>query len=264
MKLSMPYATGLLASVLAASLAAGPVLAAPDVRPVEPGSKAGERDDGKDSNGKRGDAERKLVPALDKEGGAEGARRLEDVVKEGEKNLAEIQKLLDEIQGQLSRMDTSDATQTKQREAAEKMTQLLETLEKECQKCSGSSSSSRQPKDSSQSGEKKGEKPEGQKKEKEEPREGEKSKVEKQESDAEKKDGKTENRRAEDQAMPESKAGALRSDLLEASKRWGLLPPKLREEMLLSTDKEFPREYLEIISRYYKRLGEQYEKSRGR
>jgi hypothetical protein len=236
--------------------------AAPDIRPGESGSKAGES---KGTDGEKGGEERKLVPVLDREGGEDAARRMEDVVKEGEKNLAEIQKLLDEVHGQLSKMETGDATQTKQREAAEKMTKLLEDLEKECQKCSGGSPSSAKKPNPKPSQKKQGGKPEDQEKgKKEEPRQSEKSKVEQQECDKEKKDGKTDNRRAEDQAMPDSKSGAVRNELLEASRRWGLLPPKLREEMLLSTDKEFPREYLEIISRYYKRLGEQYEKSRGK
>ena len=44
--------------------------------------------------------------------------------------------------------------------------------------------------------------------------------------------------------------------------RWGLLPPKLRAEMLSTAGKEAPAEYKSIIERYYKRLSDYYEKKR--
>lgn len=63
---------------------------------------------------------------------------------------------------------------------------------------------------------------------------------------------------------PESRSGDLRDAILDASRRWGILPPKLREEALSSTGKEAPQEYMEILSRYYRKMSEAYEKAAGR
>jgi hypothetical protein len=83
----------------------------------------------------------------------------------------------------------------------------------------------------------------------------------KEDSEKEKKDGRAENERVADRKPPEAKSGKLTDELRERA-RWGLLPPKLAEEMLLSTGKEAPPEYREIISRYYRRMTEQYLKSK--
>ena len=139
------------------------------------------------------------------------------------------------------------------------MDELLKALESQCSKCS--SGASKEPKSGAagkqQAREEKPKPGEGQK---EEPRESQKSQAQQPESqeerdaDMEKKRGKVDNDRAEAASTPEAKAEALRRQLLDISRRWGVLPPKLREEALFSTGREAPPEYLEIISRYYRRL----------
>lgn len=204
--------------------------------------------------------ERKLLPALDRPGQKDP---YEDLAAQGEENLKEIQRLLDEIQRNLSREDTGASTQGKQAEAAEKMQSLLEKLEKACKKSSGGEGSGQGQKSADQKQER--EEESGKQGEKEEPREAKKTeaRTEPQDSDQETRQGQAENRRVGDEVPPEARA-SLRDQLLEMSRRWGLLPPKLREEMLFSTGREAPPEYLEIISRYYKRLTEFYQESSGR
>jgi len=75
--------------------------------------------------------------------------------------------------------------------------------------------------------------------------------------------GRVENDQVKDAKPPEAKAGTLK-EILEAAQRWGLLPPKLRDEVLFSSGKEAPREYLQIISKYYQRMSEYYRQEQGR
>ena len=77
----------------------------------------------------------------------------------------------------------------------------------------------------------------------------------------EEKNGKVENDRVKDANPPDATAGSLHDQLLELQK-WGVLPPKLAEEMLFSSGKEAPAEYREIISKYYKRMTEVYSQQR--
>jgi hypothetical protein len=79
----------------------------------------------------------------------------------------------------------------------------------------------------------------------------------------EQRDGKVENDRVKDARPPEATVGSLQDQLRELQK-WGVLPPKMSEEMLNSSGKEAPAEYKEIISRYYKRMTEFYDESRRR
>src|SRR4029450_1508061 len=69
------------------------------------------------------------------------------VVKEGEENLKEIQRLLDEIEKNLAQKKTDPATQAKQKQVVERMNKLIEEIGKQCSQCSSSSSSSRSKKD---------------------------------------------------------------------------------------------------------------------
>ena len=203
-----------------------------------------------------GKKEQELVPELQQGNAGE---RLVNVVQEGENNLKEIQKLLDEIQKNLAARNTGKPTQEKQEEVVEKMTSLLEKLESECSKCSSSPDPSAREKKSG--GEPQNKKDDAQKKKEEQAREQQKSQAELQESEKERRDGKVENDRTAEDETPDAEAGTLRARMLEASRRWGILPPKLREEVLFSTGKEAPREYLQVISRYYKRMTEFYEDS---
>ena len=186
------------------------------------------------------------------------------VVKEGEENLKEIQRLLDEIEKNLAQKKTDPATQAKQKQVVERMNKLIEEIGKQCSECSSSSSSSSSKKDQASQKQKES----SSKKQKAEDEEESKKKSaeekmqaqrEKPESEKESK-GKVDNDRVQDDVPPDAKVGALREELRERA-RWGLLPPKLAEEMLLSTGKDLPPEYREFISKYYKRMNDQYRRS---
>src|SRR5688572_1691788 len=74
------------------------------------------------------DDARKPRPQLDRgegEGHEDYHRR---VVKEGEENLKEIQRLLDEIEKNLAQKKTDPATQQKQKQVVERMNQLIEEI----------------------------------------------------------------------------------------------------------------------------------------
>jgi hypothetical protein len=211
-----------------------------------------------DRSGEPGE-EKQLEPELQRGGPGE---RLVNVVKEGEDNLKEIQRLLDEVQGNLAGQETGAPTQEKQKQVVEKMTRLLEKLESECSKCSASSSSSPQKKSGGDPKEQE-EQQKKQEQQEQQARQQQKSQAELQESEKERRDGKAENDRTAREEPPAAESGGLRARMLEASRRWGILPPKLREEVLFSTGKEAPREYLQIISRYYERMTKYYEDRRG-
>ena len=66
---------------------------------------------------------------------------------------------------------------------------------------------------------------------------------------------KVENNQTAVGKMPPAKVGELR-ELLMNAEGWGNLPKKLQEEIRNSSGKDFPVEYREIISRYYKKMAE--------
>lgn len=250
--------------IQALPILAGPLvaaaLAASELPPlIDTGRGSGEA--GKTGGrGTREERDKELRPVLDQ---GDAAGRLRDLIEEGKANLQEIQRLLDEIEKNLAAKATGQATQEKQARVVEKMEELLKRLEEQCAKCSSSSGGS--------SGQKqRAEEEEKEKQEAQQPRSPEKSQAQlpkdetQRDAQRERNDQQVDNDRAEDASTPEAKAEALRRQLLEISRRWGLLPPKLREEAMFSTGREAPREYLEIISRYYKRLSEFYMQSSGR
>ncbi len=248
-----------IAMVAGVLLAAG-LEASELARPVDPGRSSDPRESGGTGRGRAGERpDEKLRPVLE-QGGAE--KRLRDVIEEGKANLQEIQRLLDEIEKNLAAKATGQATQEKQARVVEKMEELLKQLEEQCSKCSSSSGGS-----SNQREEQRAEEEKEEQQESAEPRKPERSQAQlpkdepQRDGERERNDRQVENDRAEDASTPEAKAEALRRQLLEISRRWGVLPPKLREEAMFSTGREAPREYLEIISRYYKRLSEFYMQS---
>ena len=86
-----------------------------------------EIDPRKDADGEA----KKPKPELDRgegEGHEDYHRR---VVKEGEENLKEIQRLLDEIEKSLAQKKTDPATQAKQKQVVERMQKLIEEIGKQ-------------------------------------------------------------------------------------------------------------------------------------
>ena len=191
------------------------------------------------------------------------------VVKEGEENLKEINRLLEEVQTNLAQKQTGSGTQERQKQVIERLDKLIKELGKSCSQCSSSSSSSssKSKKDQTSMSQK-------QKQNQRQRAEDEKAKARaeqkkmqaaqqkpEEKSEKEQKNGKVENDRTEPGPPPESKVGTLFDQLREQA-RWGLLPPKLAEEVLFSSGKEAPTEYRQIIYRYYKRMSDYYLKSR--
>jgi len=210
--------------------------------------------------------EKEARPELDHEGGGGDSHREfhEKLAREGEENLKEIQKLLEEINGQLAQKNTGDATQAKQRQAVERMKHLIDELSKGCQQCQQGSSG--QPKPGQQTaGQKPGEqrKPgEAEKRENQKQVQSEKQKQGKEQGGSKEENQKVPNNQVADDRAPESGKPPAGSEAGRAG-RWGFLPQKMRDEMLSSSDREPPSEYADIVERYYKRINDYYDRQRG-
>jgi hypothetical protein len=235
---------------------------------------------------------------LDGGNGARGHASESDILAEGKKNLEDIRRLLDEVQDQLSKRDTGSSTQGKQGEAVQKMSKLIEDLLEAAQQGgqggSGSDQNSSQ-KPGSKSGSSKGQqqgkgqnpqdkqgkargsqqqvsggRPEGSGSGEEPQGSEEKPGSEPQGSgegdprpdgSKERNDRDVGNDRVADGAVDPTGAGKTIAEL-KKSRQWGLLPPKIRDEMISASSKEPPREYREVIERYYKRISDHYSKKR--
>src|SRR5688572_8280853 len=87
-----------------------------------------EIDPRKDAGGEEAKKPRPELDRGDGEGHEDYHRR---VVKEGEENLKEIQRLLDEIEKNLAQKKTDPATQAKQKQVVERMNKLIEEIGKQ-------------------------------------------------------------------------------------------------------------------------------------
>jgi hypothetical protein len=181
---------------------------------------------------------------------------------EGEKNLQEIRRLLDEIQKNLSGKQTGAPTQERQASVVKRMDELIDKLNQECGKCQGSGSGS---KSNSQSSQQKPQSEEERKRQEAEARKNQKDvrspqQEQQKEQQQEEPDnpGKVDNTRVADDKNPDAKNPNLPENLRKGA-RWGFLPPKLREEMLSATGKEAPAEYRQMVEKYYKRMSDYYE-----
>jgi hypothetical protein len=193
------------------------------------------------------------------------AKEHDRLIRTGQENLKEIQRLLNEAQDGLRGQQTGTPTQKRQAKAVEKMNLLIKELGKGCKQCAagGSGSKSKKPGGGQK---KKGQGKKEQQKQKQIARQKQKKMQAKQQkpspSENEKKDGETENNQTDRTDVPDNRYGKI-GDGLHQFERWGVLPPKMVEEMLSSSGKEGPPEYREIISRYYKRIIDSYQR-RGR
>ena len=219
----------------------------------------------KDREVEKKEIEKKARPELDDRGHEEFHRRQ---IEEGEGNLKEIQRLLDEIQNGLSAKETGEGTQTRQKEVVKRLDELIKGFSKPCGKCqsSGSKKTSKSPGGSSQDRQK----GKQQSASSESPQEAEARKrqnqldaqrLEEQKAKDANGTGKVPNNQVADDKPPDNRGGPLVQRFRKAA-RWGLLPPKLREEMLSTGGKEAPAEYQSIIERYYKRLSDYYDHRR--
>jgi hypothetical protein len=79
--------------------------------------------------------------------------------------------------------------------------------------------------------------------------------MEKKKSNDPKESGKVPNDSRKLAKPPPASAGTL-AEKAEILDRWGLLPKKVVEQMRNSNGKDYPPEYREFISRYYRKLSE--------
>jgi len=188
------------------------------------------------------------------------------LIEEGEKNLEEINKLLDQIQKGMAGRKTGTGVQGKQQEVVERLEKLIVNLGKcssSCSSSAGQASEKKSPSEQKQ-GKQKAENEDQQASGKEQKKmQAQQQKPEGKKSEKEENKGKVANNRTEDAPPPDAKAGSLKNRFLQA-RRWGVLPSKIADSMLSSVGKEAPHEYREIISRYYKRMTEMYKGGAGK
>ncbi|MFP6632426.1 MAG: hypothetical protein VCD16_07300 [Planctomycetota bacterium] len=206
--------------------------------------------------------------------GPQGDPQQAKVIKEGKQNLDEIRRMLEEIQNDLGKKKTGGATQNQQKAVVKKMNQLIDKIAEECIRSNkaggGKPSQSQQPSSGNQQqgqqakSQKQGASRENQDqvKSSRQQQEAEQQAKEEQARKAKGKDGqeqpgKVPNNDAGDGQKPENSAAEL-ANRTRKGKKWGVLPPKIREAIGSVNPKTAPSEYLEIIRSYYRRISEQY------
>ncbi|MBL04139.1 MAG: hypothetical protein VYB34_15745 [Planctomycetota bacterium] len=194
------------------------------------------------------------------------------VIKEGKQNLDEIRRMLEEIQNDLADKKTGGATQKQQKAVVKKMNQLIDKIAEECSR--GGKSGGGQPQQAKSSGQQKQGQQKGQQQQGEERKNQDQVKSSRQQQEAEQQrkeeqarkskaqdgkeqPGKVANKDVADGEKPENSPGEL-ANRISKGKKWGILPPKIREAIGSVNPKTAPSEYLEIIRSYYRRISEQY------
>ena len=196
--------------------------------------------------------------------GGEGAEKFDKLhgklKDDGEQNLREIHELMKQIQGDLANRKTGEPIQKRQTTLIEKIEELIQKMIEQTQQGQGSSSQQQNQKPKG-GGSKQDQKQSGQQREnkrdpkmkpgqqKQDQKQGEQKKSENE------KYGPTKHDRKSEGKLPPAKPRTLH-DVLRSKKQWGLLPDKLQVIVGSSTGKEFPSEYRELISSYFKRLSD--------
>ncbi|MEC9348663.1 MAG: hypothetical protein VX387_03000 [Planctomycetota bacterium] len=205
---------------------------------------------------------------------AKGDSQQAKVIKEGKQNLEEIRRMLEEIQNDLGNKKTGGATQNQQKAVVRKMSQLIEKIaEASSQGSKGGGgqpnpsqkpSSGKQQQGQQAKGQKQGASRENQDQVKSSRQQQEAEQQAKEEQarkakgqDGQEQPGKVPNNDAGDGQNPEDSAAEL-ANRTRKGKKWGILPPKIREAIGSVNPKTAPSEYLEIIRSYYRRISEQY------
>ena len=211
------------------------------------------------------EAQKKAEPELD----VVDPQRVE-VIEEGKKNLADIQRMLDEIRNDLSSKKTGAATQAQQQKVVRKMKQLIEKIAEECQRCQGGGGSPKEqtaqnkPAQEGKQGQKKDEKPQGKERENQKQVASSRSEQEKRQREKQRREkeqqspGKVENKEVAEGKNPDGELGKLANEIRRKGEKWGQLPPKVRDAIFSASTKPAPHEYRRIISRYYLRISERY------
>ncbi|MEM7230532.1 MAG: hypothetical protein AAF517_00065 [Planctomycetota bacterium] len=214
----------------------------------------------------KSDDEAKAKPELDR-GGQSGTG--ENLLEEGQKNLETIQKLLDDVQNDLSGSNTGAGTQAKQQKAMKEMESLIKKLSDACKNCQGGGGGGGGGKKQQQAQKKPGQKKgQGQKQRQnqnqlksQKQQLADQKKQQQQKGQKNPKNGQDDKgkQRTEEGKSPDSGKAEL-VDRLRRFERWGLLPEKMHDQMISASSKEPPREYRDIIERYYKRISDFYTK----
>jgi len=242
------------------------VLFVPVLLPFCPAATADAAERKDDAQKEIEEAQKKAEPELD----VVDPQRVE-VIEEGKKNLADIQRMLDEIRNDLSSKKTGAATQTQQQTVVKKMKQLIEKIAEECQRCQGGGGSPEEqtaqnkPPQQGKPGQEKDRKPQGKEREnqkqvassrsEQEKRQREKQRREKEEQQS---PGKVENKEVAEGKNPDGELGKLANEIRRKGEKWGQLPPKVRDAIFSASTKPAPHEYRRIINRYYLRISERY------
>ena len=207
-------------------------------------------------------------------GEAKGDPQQAKVIKEGKQNLDEIRRMLEEIQNDLGKKKTGGETQNQQKAVVKKMSQLIEKIaEASSQGGKGGGGQPNQSQKPSSGKQQQGQQAKSQNqgasrenqdqvKSSRQQQEAEQQAKEEQARKAKGKDGqeqpgKVPNNDAGDGQKPENSAAEL-ANRTRKGKKWGILPPKIREAIGSVNPKTAPSEYLEIIRSYYRRISEQY------
>lgn len=179
------------------------------------------------------------------------------VAKKGAENLAEINRLLDEVKDNLANKNTGTATQEKQQKAVNQLEELIQEIARMSQQSSASSggSSGQQPNQPQPS---KGEQPQPQKRK---PQEEQKSEEMQQKREQEQNDQLNRNDQRRDRLPPADKKQLTPVERLRLASRWGMLPTQMTEA-LSASEKEAPAQYRAVVDRYYKKLGDYHDKKR--
>lgn len=205
---------------------------------------------------------------------AKGDSQQAKVIKEGKQNLEEIRRMLEEIQNDLGNKKTGGATQNQQKAVVRKMSQLIEKIAEASSQGSKGGGGQPNPSQKPSSGkQQQGQQAKGQKQgASRENQDQVKSSRQQQEAEQQAKEeqarkakgqngqeqpGKVPNNDAGDGQNPEDSAAEL-ANRTRKGKKWGVLPPKIREAIGSVNPKTAPSEYLEIIRSYYRRISEQY------
>lgn len=189
------------------------------------------------------------------------------LAEEGQANLKTISELMKKIQGNLNEKKTGQETQALQKDVTKKIDDLIEKILEASQQSSSSSQGSSGQEQQKQKGQSGKDQKQGQQQQKNEKqgqmrpdqqsgKKPEQQGQKKQESGQEQK-GPTRHDQVSDGKNPDGKPGNL-TDIFGSGRQWGILPRRLRDAAFQTSDRQFPAEYRDLISKYYERLANLY------
>ena len=194
--------------------------------------------------------EEEAKPVLD-----QGEDLQQKVAKKGVENLAEINRLLDEVKNDLANKNTGSGTQDKQRKAINQLEDLIQEIARMSQQSpsSGSGASGQQGNQPQPS--------QGQQQKEREQQEQQKTDEMQRQREQEQNDQLNRNDQRRETLPPNDKTRLTPLERVRMASRWGMLPSKMTEA-LSASEKEAPAQYRAVVDRYYKKLGDYHDKRR--